>query len=220
MKSKGFGVVLASHQFGSDACISGWKGQARFALTSFVGRTFAKKTIKSEFPLIQIGSGTNPLPGFENIDFYFDKRTTHGHDLRYPLPFADNSFEGGFSEHTLEHLPPFYALKLLSEMHRVLKPGAIFRCVVPDLGKYIRYYNGEVPNQEFNQYSSGCEAIWCLTQNWFHQSVWDEHMLSQKLLEAGFSSTKGAKFMEGDDPRLLVDLQERAWESLYVEARK
>ena len=82
-----------------------------------------------------------------------------GHDLRRPLPFADGAFEGAFSEHTLEHLTAADAVALLRDVHRVMRPGAVFRVAVPDLDQYVRFYNGTNPSPEFAQFQNGCEAI-------------------------------------------------------------
>lgn len=215
--------VVQSHQFGSNACHSTWKGKLRFEVQSLLGRAISPKRRKASAPLLQVGAGGHPFPHFENLDFYFSsskKMKIVGHDLRFALPYEDNSFEGVFSEHTLEHLYPADSVRLIGEIYRVLKPGGIFRCIVPDLDKYVRFYNGEVPNDDFKQYSSGCEAMWCLTQNWFHQSVWNAEMMMAKMREAGFSSAEEKSFGVSQDSRLAIDLQERSWESLYVEGVK
>jgi len=215
-------ITLPPHRFGSSGHHKTLKQFLRFELKSLVGRLLSQKIRTPTAPLLQIGSGINPLGGFENVDFYstrFWRPTRHvGHDLRFPLPYRDKTFSGAFSEHTLEHLYPSQAIQLLKEIHRVLVPGAIFRCAVPDLRKYMEFYQGKLPNKEFSQFHSGCEAIWSLTQNWDHLSVWDAEMLGNKLLEAGFSEVKQRNYREGANTDLLQDLEYRKWETLYVEA--
>ncbi len=52
---------------------------------------------------------------------------------RFPewlLPFPDNSIESMISHHCLEHIGDGF-LKLMDECHRILKPGGIFRIIVP-----------------------------------------------------------------------------------------
>ena len=211
------------HRFGSRASRWTLGRHAYFEVRAAVGSLMAAKRRTPSSPLLQIGSGLNPLPEFENVDFFFHHRgqARHvGHDLRKPLPYPDSSFEGVFSEHTLEHMYPAEALSLVAEVHRVLKPGGVFRCSVPNLTRYVEFYNGKVPAQEFSMFSSGCEAFWNLTQNHGHRSVWDAELLKQKMLENGFTSAKECSFREGADHRLLVDLEHRSWESLYVEGTK
>lgn len=89
---------------------------------------------------------------FLNVDFYSPKLIVkkasgrisknlkfRGHDFRRKLPFKDGSFEGVFSEHTLEHLDPWHAKLLLSEIKRVLKPGSYLRIVVPNLELFTSF---------------------------------------------------------------------------------
>jgi SAM-dependent methyltransferase len=214
---------LEQHQFGSRVAELTLPRHAYFEARAWIGRMISPKRRRPKQALLQIGSGLNRLPQFENIDFYFAYRGEDrhvGHDIRRPLPYDDNSFDGAFSEHTLEHMYPADAMTLLAEVARVLKPGAVFRCSVPDLGKYVRFYEGGTSSGEFAMFGSGCEAFWNLTQNHLHRSVWDATMLKTQMLAHGFSHAEEASFGQGQDPRLIVDLEHRAWESLYVEGRK
>jgi SAM-dependent methyltransferase len=215
-------MTLLTHQFGSTAFQTSAKGMLVFEVRSWFGRKFTRVRPPSN-PYLQIGSGENVKVGFENLDFYpcGIKRGSPpvvGHDLRYPLPYADKSFAGAYSEHCLEHLLPNDAIRLLGDVCRVLKPGAVFRCAVPDLEKYVNFYAGKKVDAEFSKFSSGCEAIWSLTQNWGHRSVWDSAMLVAILRDAGFAEVTQVGFREGRNPDLLFDREDRRWESVYVEA--
>ena len=208
-------------KFGSKDFVPDTALAMRFSIKAAVGRFFSRKYRQPKNTLLHLGCGSNIMVDFENLDFYrnrFWKTDFVGHDLRYPLPYEDKVFEGAFSEHVIEHLYPSHAINLLREVQRVLKPGAIFRICVPDLKKYIAFYNGDRSDSKFAKFSSGCEAIWNLTQNWGHVSCWDAQMLGNQLLDAGFKSIKECQYLVGHDPRLLRDLEHRRWESLYVEA--
>lgn len=214
---------LQPHRFGSGSGEFKLADHLKFEIKSLVGRSISPRRRQAARPLLQIGSGLNLLPAFENLDFFAARfwKTQHiGHDFRYPLPYEDETFEGAYSEHTLEHLPPRQAIALLGEIRRVLKAGSIFRCSVPDLGKYVRFYENDVPDEGFRQFTSGCEAVWCLTQNWGHMAVWDSEMLSRALHDVGFAMVVERSFREGGDSRLLQDLEARKWESLYIEATR
>jgi SAM-dependent methyltransferase len=212
-------TAAPTHRFGSSAFQITPMGLLRFEFKSWIGRTFTRAR-PARNPYIHIGSGQNVRDGFENLDFYVLRHASRvvGHDLRCPLPYADETFKGAYSEHTLEHLYPDQAIRLLRETHRVLKPGAVFRCGVPDLEKYINYYVGKPVDPEFTKFQSGCEAIWSLTQNWGHLSVWDATMLTATLRDVGFSEVQQTSYREGRNPELLIDQPERRWETLYVEA--
>lgn len=46
------------------------------------------------------------------------------------LPFADSSIESAVSHHALEHAGEGF-IRMMDEIYRVLKPGAVFRMIVP-----------------------------------------------------------------------------------------
>ncbi len=54
------------------------------------------------------------------------------HDLSSPLPFPDSSIAKVQAQDVLEHLPLERVPFVLDEIHRVLKPGGVFRLSVPD----------------------------------------------------------------------------------------
>ena len=206
--------------FGFDGARMSLARHGYFEARAIIGRILSPRRRRARKPLLQIGAGSNLLPEFENLDFYLANggQTGHvAHDVRRPLPYADATFEGVYSEHTLEHLYPGEAMRLLAEIRRVLKPGGIFRCSVPDLGKYVEFYEGRSQIEQFGRFRSGCEALWNLTQNHLHRSVWDADMLERQMIAQGFASAKRRGFREGADERLLVDIEHRAWESLYME---
>lgn len=207
-------------------------------MTSWYGRNFKNRNNKivkgsNKQILLDLGVGLNYKEGWVNIDFYripkvkFWKKYKERPkidlelDLRYPLPFSDNVVDGVYSGHTLEHLELEDALSLLGEVYRVLKPGCWLRINVPDLGKYIDFYNGKVTSQEFKQFSSGCEAIHALTQNWGHRSCWDTEFLGKTLSKIGYINIKKVEFgIEAFDKRLIKEEKVREWETLVMEAQK
>jgi hypothetical protein len=109
----------------------------------------------------------------------------------------------------------------MREMLRTLRPGAWVRIILPDLGRFIDFYNGDRREPEFvARFAHGAEAISFLTQNFGHESAWDGALLQAVLSELGFANARIVQFGEGSDPRLIKDSPGRRWESLYVEAQK
>ena len=119
---------------------------------------------------INVGCGTNPTPGWLNLDnspsvllgrvpavmtllaatgvlrgmrLDFAKAAQAG-GVRWAnarhLPVADASTEVIYSSHMLEHLEPSEARRFLAEVRRVLIPGGILRLGVPDLALMVRGY--------------------------------------------------------------------------------
>ena len=194
-------------------------------IVSFFGSAISPKIRQSKNKYIQIGCGNTIRENFENLDF-FPMRFKEifsckhiCHDLRKPLPYEDNVFEGAYSEHTLEHLYYEEAINLLMEIKRVLKPNCVFRCTVPDLEKYIKFYNNDLKDDFFDKFTYKAEAFFNLTQNYEHKSIWDYEILSKKMRDIGFKDIMQKSFKEGNNKDLLLDLDYRRPETLYVECK-
>lgn len=76
-----------------------------------------------------------------NIDIApVDINHIYQYHLLLGIPFADNSFNGVYHSHILEHFPREQVLPFLRECLRVLRPGGILRIAVPDLENILRNY--------------------------------------------------------------------------------
>ncbi len=205
-----------------------------FELKSYLGRKFLNKKpkLKSGKNYLNLGCVDNYIEGYVNADFFrgfkFWKRNNKQLewqlDLRFPLNCEDEVFDGIFCEHVLEHLYPDDVKKLLRELYRILKKGGFIRITVPDLEKYVKFYIKDYDGYDADafkkRFENGCTAIWNLTQNYHHLSVWDFEQLKRYLEDAGFKDVKKLDFGITQDENLNLDLKDRAWETLYVEAKK
>ncbi len=203
------------------------KRSVQFALIAKLKSFFSPKSRQSKNKYIQIGCGPHLFEDFDNVDFYSSsfsfwkkKRNFIPHDLRLPLPFKNDSYQGAFSEHTLEHLYFDDAQFLLREICRVLKNDAIFRCTVPGLNLYIENFSEKKNDKYFSQFDTGCDALRDLVHNWGHLSVWDEETLKRELLNAGFSKVNICEFGTGENKNLIKDIYERKFQTIYLEAKK
>lgn len=127
-------------------------------------------------------------------------------------------FDGVFSEHVLEHLYIDDARALLKEIYRILKSGGTLRLSVPDLAFRVAEYLKD--KQDSQKRFLASEHIRKLTQEYLHLSVWDYDRLYYELNELGFVNIEQSSFKKGRNSELLFDLEDRAYESLYVEASK
>lgn len=74
---------------------------------------------------IQFGAGGNHLPGFVNHD--------NETPIQERLPYEDDCVDLVFAEHVAEHTGSHDILNFFTDVHRILKPGGVFRVCVPML---------------------------------------------------------------------------------------
>ena len=178
--------------------------------------------------LLNLGCGPQIYLGWVNADDYAPKRRLRERafkpdwtlDVTRPWRCPDDYWDGIFTQHVIEHLSYSEAVGVFKECRRTLKPGAWLRICVPDLATYVRYYRGEIGDDQFFSLPHRTLALSFLTQMHMHRSVWDSDLMVKVLDEIGFTEAATVSFGVGSDTRLLKDDLEKAPESLYVEARK
>jgi hypothetical protein len=108
------------------------------------------KPKKEVFTYLDLGCGQNkcsvqqlhehsiiPIERIENavvlgVDMYPCEGVDKVWDLtKFPYPFKDNSIDGAFSSHFVEHLDGPERIKFFNEMYRILKVGARMRHIHP-----------------------------------------------------------------------------------------
>ena len=149
-------------------------------------------------------------------------------DASRRIPADSGTVEVVYSSHMLEHLDRAQARRFLSEAARVLKPGGIIRLAVPDLRKLVDKYlvSGDANAFVSSLYMSiprpkmFTERVHLAFVGFrHHQWMYDAGSLSALLMESGFGDV--ASVLPGET-RIAspgeLDLNERANESLYVEA--
>ena len=176
---------------------------------------------------LNLGSGPRGIdsPHWVNIDGFPDTNVQHLVDISRPLPIADSSFDGIFSEHVQEHFSLEDGIALLKECHRILVPGGHLRIIMPDAEKIMRAYF-ESP-AELMSHRPALSGVAMETvndyfrQRYEHQCLYDFSLARFALERAGFSGVARSSFGKGNSPgEMIVDDPKYAWESLYVEAAK
>ena len=81
---------------------------------------------------LEIGSGTNRLPGFETLDIMPGRNVDYVLDCTKKLPFKDDTFDQIYASHVLEHVPWYTLEGTLHEWVRILKSGGDLEIWVPD----------------------------------------------------------------------------------------
>lgn len=157
-------------------------------------------------------------------------------DVTRGLPVPSASCRGVYASHVLEHLALEDFERALAETFRILAPGGIFRCVVPDLRIAAnRYVEAAAAGRadaaiEFMRVTGlgverrprglgGALVEWL--GNSRHLWMWDFDSLRAALARHGFVAIRRAQFGDADDPAFrLVEEASRFVDACAVEARK
>lgn len=164
---------------------------------------------------LHLGCGSHLLDGWLNAD----QSSASAHVLRLDVTqrFAldDAVFDYVYSEHLIEHLPLAAARFMLTECHRVLKPGGKVRISTPDLAFLL-----DLGRRDKSALQAEYVA-WCLREfvrdapdggdaavinnfmrNWGHQFIYDEATLRSSLARAGLTAITRRELGQSPDEAL------------------
>lgn len=154
-------------------------------------------------------------------------------DIVAGLPVEDASCDAVYCSHVLEHLALADLRGALRNTYRILKPGGVFRLVLPDLKALASWYvQSEDPRAALQfvgathlgtrQRARGVKgALKTLFGNGPHLWMWDYASLEAELSDAGFSQIRRAEFGDNDDERFrVVEDPERWTHRLGMECRR
>jgi len=180
----------------------------RFERLPILGRLYTKNT--GRFP--------------ENVEYG---------DVVSGLPVGNSACDGVYCSHVLEHLALSDFRLALNNTHRILKPNAIFRLVLPDLLIYAqRYINSAAPEASMLFLRETClgeetrpRSIKGLLTSWLgnskHLWMWDFKSIVPELQQAGFADIRRARCGDSRDPMFAAVEREDRWEDcLGIECRK
>ena len=154
-------------------------------------------------------------------------------DIVTGLPIAERSLDGVYCSHVLEHLALHDFRIAIRNTYGMLKPGGLFRIVLPDL-EYLakRYVNDPADDAALAFMKDtllGSETrIRSLPQffvawlgNASHRWMWDFKALEAELLRAGFTGVRRAHRGDSPDPMFRRLEDPGRWENaLGAECRK
>lgn len=156
-------------------------------------------------------------------------------DIVKGLPETADSCDGIYCSHVLEHLSYTELLTALKNTRAMLKPGGIFRLVVPDLLTAAKKYlaaqeNSNTPASDFmratmlgaeNQSRTIKSLSIGLYGNSKHLWMWDYKTMSHELAAAGFINIRPCRFNDSSDTNFLkVEEQSRFVDALAIECSK
>lgn len=159
-------------------------------------------------------SGANRYYGFPEYDRLLSECLFFHADLTHGIPAPDGSADFIYSSHFLEHLYYKDAEKLLSECHRVLKPGGVLRICVPDLEHACRLIAEGRKHEALTSYFFVEDKASSFAR---HRYMYDFELLSHVLEKLGFTAISRQSYQRGVTPDIRF-LDNRPEETLFVEA--
>lgn len=141
----------------------------------------------------------------------FPNNTRYG-DIIKGLPIADGSVDGLYASHVLEHLTLADMRRALANSYRMLKPGGVFRLIVPDLraraAAYLQSDNDPEAAYTFMRLShlgqegtrsTGLGRIRQMLGNSSHLWMYDYPSMARELESVGFVEIRQARFGDAAD---------------------
>ncbi len=151
---------------------------------------------------LNLGSGPDIRPGYDNIDLYFEDPRVIKMDIRN-LRYADNTVDEVLCSHVLEHLSFNDVPPTLKEIHRVLRPGGRVIIDVPDLEAVLRHWL-KLPEKQ--RWGFALMEIYGSQERdgQFHRTGFTEARLRQDLMDAGFKDIDIKKITSHGGPALYA----------------
>lgn len=135
---------------------------------------------------LHLGCGKRFLPGFVHIDAVDYPHVDHIATIDNLSFIQTDSVDLIYNCHVLEHFKRRDVGRVLSEWHRVLKPGGTLRVSVPDFSKLCEVYQRE------NKLDLVIGALFGRQDYLYniHYNVFDFISLSKSLDQAGFVNVR------------------------------
>ena len=137
------------------------------------------------------------------------------HDLKFRLPFPDDSVDYFFTSHVIEHLFRVDAEGLLRECLRCLKSSGRIRVCVPDLATAVAEYLSGNKDRALDLFFTRSKEGYYSR----HQYMYDFQMLVEMMKSIGFKDIQRFSFQHGLVPD-VDKLDNRPDHTLFVEAAK
>ncbi len=181
---------------------------------------------------INLGGADQRIAGYYNIDI--NPRADLVIDLEKKLlPFADNTIDTLICISTINYFTRARAQKIISDVYRVLKPGAITRFATQDFKLIVQKYLADDRDFFYQRLASGTERFKGATvvdkiNTWFYgyevhakhcQYFYDFETLALLFKEAGFTNITNRAYLDSAIPEITL-IDNRPEQMFYLEAIK
>lgn len=143
------------------------------------------------------------------------------HDMRNPLPFEDDTFDGCMLSHVIEHMDCQDGLKLFREIRRVLKPGGCFMVSTPD-ASYFRKVYPEDRNENWQRLFGVTDLpnpipTWLEAALWFdqHKVILTEDALWSYFIRAGFEEPVNTWCSSENGEAIIISRPRKARQDVF-----
>ncbi|MEO7741965.1 MAG: methyltransferase domain-containing protein [Usitatibacter sp.] len=166
-------------------------------------------------PKLHLGCGPHFLDGWLNADQSAASANVLRFDVTQRFPLDDAAFDYVYSEHLIEHVPRAQGSFMLSECHRVLRPGGKVRISTPDLAFLLDLCRPDKSALQLDYvawslrewvqdapHGSDALVINNFMRNWGHQFIYDEWTLRSHLERAGFAAIARCELGQSSDEAL------------------
>ena len=171
-----------------------------------------------------------------NLGQVFDKNVQYG-DITKGLPgIKDNSVDGAYCSHVLEHMSLGDFRKAIANTYKMLKPGGTFRLIMPDIKVLVDDYLADkakgdpeacirfikrtimgMDERPATLKGRAKQAFGYLGHLW----LWDNESAINELQKVGFKNIRQIEFNDSPDPMFkLVENKERFELCVKLEAIK
>ena len=147
---------------------------------------------------VHLGCWHRQIPGFVHVDLCDMPHIDYKSGIE-SLPFFENeTIDLIYCSHAFEYFDRTEAISVLSEWHRVLKPGGILRLAVPDFKSLIRIYQqtgelnsilGPLYGRMKIETAEGSKML-------YHKTVYDQPSLTALLMNNGFHAVETWEWRE------------------------
>jgi SAM-dependent methyltransferase len=154
-------------------------------------------------------------------------------DIVKGLPIGEGAADAIYCSHVLEHLWRDDCARALVNTHRHLKPGGLFRLVVPDVSLLARGFLSDDTSESGLRFVDSLQmtsterprgVMGFIRYNWGHSQhrwMWELRGLEKFLRAAGFSVIRQAKLGDSElEAFKSVEVPDRYEFSLCIEAQK
>jgi len=215
--------------------------KVRFSRSS-TRRAVERYLAKNPVGRLHLGAGGSTSAGWLGTDIAPQSHEILRMDATKLFPIPDTSFRYVYCEHMIEHITWHEGAFMLSECHRILRPGGKIRITTPDLSVLFGlYYDKSSPDGEayikwvtdkFIDNITLYRPAFVINNafyNWGHRFLYNKELLEIALRQAGFVDIVSCRQNESSDENLRgIDLHGRnvgnedmvAFETLVMEARR